>query len=56
MPAKNDVWSVNLSHRPEAADDLRTYANQYGLSRSEVMHRAINCLLEVLREREADAR
>lgn len=54
MSAKNDVWSVNLSHRPEVADTLRTYQNEYGLTRSEVMHRAVNCLLEFLESRDGD--
>ena len=56
MSSKSTVWSVNLNHRPEVAEALQTYANEYGMTRSEVMHRAVNCLLEVLEAREEDQR
>lgn len=52
MANTQKIWQVNLAHRPEVDDELRSYANGYGLTRAEVLHRAINCLLECIWEME----
>ncbi|WP_158056807.1 hypothetical protein [Saccharomonospora sp. CUA-673] len=51
MP-RPDAWSVNLASHEQKRERLKTYQNEYELTRSQVLLNAINALIRELDERE----